>query len=182
MPKSRVAGVGASGVVMVGNSSDRDEPATVLNRRMPALHSLRPSTPGDAGWIAELRAEVMRPDLERLDRFDPSWVRERFLRSFAAEHTRVIEVGGHAVGSIAVRPEPGERWIEHFYLADGQQGRGIGGAVLHGVLGESPDARPFRLNVLQGSAARRLYERHGFVFEREDAIDVFLVRHPSNPT
>ncbi|WP_373299910.1 hypothetical protein [Streptomyces xantholiticus] len=28
------------------------------------------------------------------------------------------------------------------------------------------------LNVLQGSGARRLYERHGFVAEAKDAIDV----------
>jgi hypothetical protein len=34
------------------------------------------------------------------------------------------------------------------------------------------------LDVLQGSAARRLYERHGFVVESEDAIDVFMVRVP----
>jgi hypothetical protein len=34
-----------------------------------------------------------------------------------------------------------------------------------------------RLNVLQGSAARRLYERHGFVVETQDPIDVFMVRH-----
>jgi hypothetical protein len=32
---------------------------------------------------------------------------------------------------------------------------------------------------LQGSRARALYERHGFVVECEDAIDVFMVRHVS---
>lgn len=34
------------------------------------------------------------------------------------------------------------------------------------------------LNVLQGSAARRLYERHGFVVEAQDPIDVFMMRLP----
>jgi hypothetical protein len=38
-----------------------------------------------------------------------------------------------------------------------------------------------RLNVLQGSAARRLYERHGFVLETQDPIDVFMVRPPGVP-
>jgi hypothetical protein len=38
------------------------------------------------------------------------------------------------------------------------------------------------LNVLQGSAARRLYERHGFVLESEDPVDVFMVRPPSRRT
>ncbi|WP_426502875.1 hypothetical protein ACPPVO_35270 [Dactylosporangium sp. McL0621] len=33
-----------------------------------------------------------------------------------------------------------------------------------------------RLNVLQGSAARRLDERHGFTLESEDPVDVFTTR------
>jgi len=35
-----------------------------------------------------------------------------------------------------------------------------------------------RLNVLQGSRARRLYERHGFTLESEDPVDVFMLREP----
>ncbi|MEU7556373.1 hypothetical protein AB0B01_29310 [Streptomyces sp. NPDC044571] len=37
-----------------------------------------------------------------------------------------------------------------------------------------------RLNVLQGSPARRLYERHGFTGEAEDPVDVFMVREPTS--
>jgi hypothetical protein len=37
---------------------------------------------------------------------------------------------------------------------------------------------PVRLNVLQGSAVRRLYERHGFTVEVQDAVDVYMVRRP----
>ncbi|WP_350271581.1 hypothetical protein [Frondihabitans sucicola] len=44
---------------------------------------LRPATPDDAGWMAELRAVVMRPDLERLGRFDPARVRSRFLDGYS---------------------------------------------------------------------------------------------------
>lgn len=138
--------------------------------------TLRPCSDSDAAWIADLRAEVMRPDLERLGLFDPVWVRERFLRGFVAANTRLIDVDGEPVGSVAVRSEPGEHWIEHFYLRADHQGRGIGGEVLRRVMHELRDARPLRLNVLQGSPARRLYERHGFVFEHDDEVDVFLVR------
>lgn len=139
---------------------------------------LRPSSDADAPWIADLRAEVMRADLERLQRFDPGWVRERFLRAFVAANTRVIEVDGLPVGSVAVRTEPTEHWLEHFYLASSLQGRGVGGGILRRLIAEPRmgAALPWRLNVLQGSAARRLYERHGFVFEREDEVDVWLVR------
>ncbi|PWK71204.1 hypothetical protein BCL76_104310 [Streptomyces sp. CG 926] len=34
------------------------------------------------------------------------------------------------------------------------------------------------LHVLQGSAARRLYERHGFAVEAQGPIDIVMVRPP----
>lgn len=116
----------------------------------------------------------MRPDLERLGRYDPVRVRQRFLDAFVPANTRVIVVDGEDVGLVAVRREPDALWIEHFYLAPEVQGRGLGAAVLTHLLVDGDGARPFRLNVLQGSAARRLYERHGFVLENEDAADVFM--------
>ena len=143
--------------------------------------TLRPSYSSDAIWIAELRAVVMRPDLERLGRWDPVRVRERFLKAFQPEHTYVIHTAGVDAGVIAVRQEPDARWIEHFYLAPAHQGKGLGGAVLRHVMAASVDERPFRLNVLQGSPARHLYERHGFVLESEDQIDVFMLAAAGSP-
>lgn len=147
---------------------------------MSADFVLRPSVATDAAWIAELRAVVMRPDLERLQRFDPVRVRERFLNGFQPEHTYIIHSDGVDAGVIAIRPEPDSRWIEHFYVAPAHQGKGLGSAVLRHVMSATVDERPFRLDVLQGSPARRLYERHGFVLESEDPIDVFMVA-PVNP-
>ncbi|CCE76273.1 GNAT family N-acetyltransferase [Clavibacter nebraskensis] len=136
---------------------------------------LRPALPDDATWMAELRAVVLRPDLERLGRWDPVRVRRRFLDGWAPERTSVIRVDGRDVGLIARRDEPDARWIEHFYLNPVVQGEGIGGEVLRDLMVRHDDGRPFRLDVLQGSAARRLYERAGFRVEREDAVDVWLV-------
>lgn len=135
---------------------------------------LRPSTTADAAWIAELRADVMRPDLERLERYDPVRVRQRFLDAFDPALTRIIVVDGADAGSIAVRPASDGMWIEHFYLDAAVQGRGIGSAVLAEILAATPG--PLRLNVLQGSPARRFYERYGFVLDTQDEIDVYLVR------
>ncbi len=126
--------------------------------------------------MAELRAVVMRDDLERLGRYDPVRVRRRFLDAFDAAHTGVIVVDGVDAGLIALRPTEGAQWIEHFYVRADYQGLGIGSAVLGRTLAEHGDERPFRLNVLQGSRARALYEAHGFVVDGEDAIDVFMVR------
>lgn len=121
----------------------------------------------------------MRVDLERLGRFDPVRVRQRFLTGFSADDTSIIELDGEPVGCIAVRVEPESTWIEHFYLASRVQGQGIGGQVLRAILADQDDKRPIRLNVLSGSPARRLYERYGFVLESQDEIDVYLIYEPS---
>ncbi|MDX3522224.1 GNAT family N-acetyltransferase [Streptomyces scabiei] len=142
--------------------------------------NLRPARPADVDPIAELRAVVMRPDLERLGRYDPDRVRRRLRDSFDPAHTWIIEVGGAFAGCVALRPAADAHWLEHFYLAPHLQGTGIGSAVLRTLLGSSaPAGLPVRLNVLQGSPARRLYERHGFHLETEDPVDAFLVRPPN---
>ncbi|MEW2165280.1 GNAT family N-acetyltransferase [Streptomyces sp. NPDC007084] len=129
--------------------------------------------------IAELRAVVMRPDLERLGRFDEHRVRQRFRDGFSPEHTSIVVVDGELAGCVAVRPAEGGQWLEHFYLDSRHQGLGLGTAVLRTVLrGTDTQGTTVRLNVLQGSAARRLYERLGFVAYGEDQVDVFMVRRP----
>ncbi|MEV3855850.1 GNAT family N-acetyltransferase [Streptomyces sp. NPDC050095] len=141
--------------------------------------SLRPARPADVEAIAELRAVVLRPDLERLGRYDPQRVRTRLRDSFAPGHTSVVEVDGVFAGCVTLRPDGDELWLEHFYLAPEVQGRGLGSAVLAAVLGRADaQARTVRLDVLRGSAARRLYERHGFRVETEDPVDVFMIRTP----
>ncbi|WP_282688148.1 MULTISPECIES: GNAT family N-acetyltransferase [unclassified Streptomyces] len=142
--------------------------------------TLRQALPEDVEPIAELRAVVMRPDLERLGRYDEHRVRQRLRDAYTPEHTSVIEAAGSFAGCVARRPAEDGWWLEHFYLSPALQGRGIGSAVLRGVLDRADAERlPVRLDVLRGSPARRLYERHGFTLEREDAVDVFLVRKPT---
>lgn len=86
---------------------------------------------------------------------------------------------GPSCGCVTLRPFEGGRVLESFYLDPALQGRGIGGAVLAGLLARTDsEGVPVRLQVLQGSDARRLYERHGFVRDREDAVDVYMVRAP----
>lgn len=143
---------------------------------------LRDAATADIEPLAELRAAVMRPDLERLGRYDEHRVRQRLRDAFRAEHTSVIVVDGELAGCVALRPAEDRQWLEHFYLDPRHQGRGLGSAVLRTLLART-DARGVAvgLNVLQGSPARRLYERHGFVMESQDPVDVFMVRQPGAP-
>ncbi|MGP3688186.1 GNAT family N-acetyltransferase [Streptomyces sp. IBSNAI002] len=140
---------------------------------------IRPASASDVEAVAELRAEVLRADLERLGRYDEQRVRQRLRDGFDPAHTWVIEVGGAFAGCAALRPAEDAHWLEHFYLAPRLQGSGIGSGVLRRLL-ERCDRRGLlvRLNVLQGSPARRLYERHGFSVEAEDPVDVFMARRP----
>ncbi|MEK6312707.1 MAG: GNAT family N-acetyltransferase [Curtobacterium sp.] len=135
--------------------------------------ALRPAVATDIDWLVELRAVVLRADLERLGVFDEVRVRSRMRDAWHPAWTRVVVVDGADVGSVKTRPDGDAPWLEHVYLAPEVQGRGIGSAVLRAVLDE-PHAGPTRLNVLQGSAARRLYERLGFVLDEEDDVDVFM--------
>lgn len=137
----------------------------------------RPATADDVEAVAEVRAVAMRADLKRLGRYDDHRVRQRLRDGFVPAHTRIIEVDGVLAGCVALRPADDAHWLEHFYLAPHAQGRGIGTAVLRELV-ETADRSALRLrvDVLRGSPARRLYERHGFTFDHEDAVDVFLVR------
>lgn len=140
---------------------------------------LRPASVADIEAVAELRAVVLRPDLVRLGRYDARRVRQRLRDEFTPAHTWMIEVGGAPAGCVALRPAKDTYWLEHFYLNPDLQGRGIGSAVLGGLLERCDrEAARVRLNVLRGSSARRLYERHEFTVETEDEIDVFMVRAP----
>ncbi|MGY0020655.1 N-acetyltransferase family protein [Streptomyces sp. cg35] len=142
---------------------------------------LRPALVADIEVIVELRAAVMRADLERLGRYDPHRVRQRFRDSFAPMHTLVVEADGAFAGCVTLRPDGDDLRLEHFYLAPVHQGRGLGSAVLGALLDRADaDARAVRLDVLQGSAARRLYERHGFTMESQDPVDVHMIRKPNS--
>ncbi|WSQ35957.1 GNAT family N-acetyltransferase [Streptomyces sp. NBC_01224] len=151
-----------------------------MNNGTIAAWSLRPAEPEDVEVMAELRATVMRPDLERLGRYDEHRVRQRLRDVYAPEHTSVVVADGEFAGCVTLRPVEHGLWLENFYLSPTLQGRGIGTAVLRSLLARADEEGvTVRLDVLQGSAARALYERHGFTEERQDPIDVFMVRTPA---
>lgn len=139
------------------------------------MPSLRPATWEDQAWLTELRAVVMRPDLERLGRFDETRVRDWLTRSYDPSLTEIVVLDGVDVGSIALRPAGERVWLEHFYLDPAVQGRGVGSWVLEQVLPRVEES-VVRLNILRGSRVQRLYERFGFAFADEDGIEVYLER------
>ena len=86
--------------------------------------ALHPAAPSDVERIAELRAVVMRPDLERLGRYDEHRVRRGARDTFAPEHTSVVLADGEFAGCVTLRPVESGWWLESFYLSPALQGRG----------------------------------------------------------
>ncbi|MFI1153366.1 GNAT family N-acetyltransferase [Streptomyces sp. NPDC020817] len=161
------------------NASTKADEIRPVETVRPVEWSLRSALSSDVETIAELRAIVMRRDLERLGRFDAHRVRQRLRDSFSPRYTSVVLAGDAFAGSVTLRPAEDGWWLEHFYLDPALHGRGLGSAVLHSLLRRTDaDGAPVRLNVLQGSPARRLYERLGFTVVAEDPVDVFMLRQP----
>lgn len=119
----------------------------------------------------------MRAELDRLIGFSPERSAARATARFSPGATRIIERHGAPIGTYTLQPTTEGRRLEMFYLEPALQGSGIGTAVLRQILDEV-GTEPVHLQVLVGSRARPLYERHGFVLTSSDGIDDELTRLP----
>ena len=137
-----------------------------------ALHQSQNS---DVEIIAHLRAIVLHGDLTRLGRFNKEKVMQRFRDTFDPAHTWLIKEDSSFIGCIALKPIVDGYLLEHFYIHPDYQGKGIGSQVLEYLLKQDYVlGKRVTLNVLQGSPARRLYERFGFKVDSEDLIDIYM--------
>jgi hypothetical protein len=71
----------------------------------------------DAEELVVLRIAAMRESLERIGRFNPQRVRERFLSGFSPKHTRHIVQDGTRVGFVVVKPIEEGLLLNHLYPA-----------------------------------------------------------------
>jgi pimeloyl-ACP methyl ester carboxylesterase/predicted N-acetyltransferase YhbS len=139
--------------------------------------TLTPAEPADVEALVALRIEAMRESLERAGRFDPVRARERFLSGFSPAHTRHIEAEGSRMGFVVVKPQTDHLLLDHLYIRPGDQGKGIGSAVLAQVLQEADALRlPVRVGALRGSDSNRFYARHGFQLVEQGEFDNYYIR------
>jgi GNAT superfamily N-acetyltransferase len=137
-----------------------------------------PAGPEHLAALTDLRLAVMADSFNRIGRFDPERARVWFADTYRPETTRLILVDGEMAGCVAFHAfEAGVLKLEHFYLDPRWQGRGLGTAILDGLLAEA-DASGARviLTVLRQSDAQRLYERRGFTVTGRDDLDVYMER------
>ena len=138
---------------------------------------LRRATEADFEPVLALSIRVMREHLERVGRFDPERRRDRMRRQFDAGILRIIEQDGAMAGCIGVEAKEAAVEIHSLFLDTHAQRRGLGATIVRGLLAAYP-GRPFRIEVLKDSPARRFWERHGFVLTGETAFDWQMERAP----
>jgi GNAT superfamily N-acetyltransferase len=126
----------------------------------PEPVSLRPARPGDAAAIAGvwLRSfDAALPTVRRAHRDEEvcGWIREVLI---PRRDVWVAEADGAVVGMLALS----EGWVDQLYLDPVWRGRGIGERLV--ALAQRRQPSGLQLWTFQvNEAARRFYERHGFV-------------------
>ena len=126
----------------------------------PAPFLIRTAEPQDADAIAAVHRTSMRealpylPDLHTADE-ERAWVANIVLPH---QEVWVAAVGGRVVGFAALDGD----MLAQLYILPGEQGRGIGSALLAKAMAQRPGG--MRLYAFQrNTRARGFYERRGFV-------------------
>ena len=109
--------------------------------------------------------------IEKTWGWDEAWQRGDFARRFQEQAVSIIEVEGRVAGSLWLENQTGLIYVADLQVLPELQGRGIGTAVLRGLIDEAVERGvALALAVLPANPrAQRLYDRLGFrVVGRED--------------
>jgi GNAT superfamily N-acetyltransferase len=140
-------------------------------------YDLRPATADDLAFLRDLHHRTMRPYVERYwgwhDDQQDAFVRQ----SVADKRPAIIVVNGRDVGQLTIAHTDRETILEQIVILPEFQRRGLGTAVIRGLIADADDrGLPLLLKVFKANPARRLYERFGFEAEMEDDTSVYMRR------
>jgi GNAT superfamily N-acetyltransferase len=141
---------------------------------MPEVSTRPPRIPDDSDFLLSIYASTRRAELASLgwsEAAQDAFIRmqfdaqARFYReSFPNARDYVICVDGERAGRLIVNRSQAEMVIVDIALLPSFRRRGLGGDVVGALLAEADaDGLRVSLHVLRGSAARRFWERAGFV-------------------
>ncbi|MBJ2158388.1 GNAT family N-acetyltransferase [Variovorax sp. IB41] len=138
----------------------------------------RKAGPDDIPFLLDLRQQTMNAHVlasggEISDAHHMTRLMHRF------ECAEVLLHEGAPVGLLKVSRDPQEWVVIQIQLAPGYQGGGIGAGLLAEVIDEAARAGvDLTLSVLKANPAKALYERFGFVVERESEFSFDMRRKP----
>ena len=162
---------------LVVATREKAHEATVLKMapKLPPACALRPVAPPDDAFLLTTYAETRANELART-----GWDSARsevFLRQqfharradhrarFAGAEESIVMIDGRDAGVWTVWRGPAEIRLVNIELATPHRGRGVGGALIRGLLAEGKKrGLPILLSVREDNIpAQRLYRRLGFV-------------------
>lgn len=140
--------------------------------------ALRQAQPSDRDFIERTFLETQRWLIAKLFGWQGEDLeRATFDESYDEAHTSIIQIDGEDAGWLTVFREPDRIEIDSIYLAEKQQGAGVGTYLLKQLIQESEALRkPLTLSTAKINPARRLYERLGFVAVDETKFKIFMER------
>jgi GNAT superfamily N-acetyltransferase len=139
-----------------------------------------PAGPEDFDALRALHRQTMFAHVDRAVGWDEEQQLRRLRKHFNPECLRFVLMHGRRIGCYSLEDRGDDFLLSQFYIAPSHQGRGLGSMVLIRILRMAEWAKkPVRLSVLKGSPALRLYERFGFLHERDDPYQHHCVWKPA---
>jgi ribosomal protein S18 acetylase RimI-like enzyme len=138
--------------------------STVRGRDVTVEFGLRPAREEDRNSLFALHRLTMRDVIARTWGWDEGWQRAHFDARFNPARISVVTAAGRDAGMLWLEIRPAEIYVAELQIAPEMQGRGLGSAVLGGVIASAAArASCVTLQVLEiNEGARRLYQRLGF--------------------
>ena len=133
---------------------------------------LRPATADDYRYCYCLTKRNM---CELFSRHWGGWVASQFRKGYDAADVTMIIVGGRRAGYLALKVAADSIYIDNIQLSSVHRGKGLGTAILRGLLREHAGRR-VHLTTFADNPARRLYERLGFVVTETDRATLRMER------
>ena len=127
------------------------------------MFEFRQATEDDWDFLVLLRRTTMGAHIDRAGvDYDEEFQTQRIRHKY--DCAQIVVLDGEDIGLLKVSKEADPWQLIQIQLAPGFQGRGLGTALLDGVLAAAQEEGvAVELRVYKTNPAKRLYERRGFV-------------------
>lgn len=142
---------------------------------------VRPSTPGERDLIYTLKAESVRPYVEKIWGWDEEFQQKDFDSDFASvAHFSVIEIDGKFIGFLQCYFESSYLDVAEIHLLPEYRGKGIGSDILLCLQNDCLiKKRTMRIGCFKENLrAKSLYQKLGFI-QTEETNTHYIMQYPN---
>ncbi|MBY4606370.1 GNAT family N-acetyltransferase [Rhizobium sp. 9T] len=141
----------------------------------------RDAVEADLGFAWMLYEQSVRPLMEphlhlaRKSAWDENAEKDAFLSIWDLKKVLMITVEDNPIGWLSIDSSENTIRIENIYLLEKFRGHGLGTTLLNWLISIHPD-RPFILSLIEGCRSESLYNRLGFVEQKEIGFEKIFIR------